>query len=555
MKKLVSIISIIAVFIACFAGMTITAAADENMAVTPIVSDSPNYQQVVLSGCDANTVYYLFANGSQIKTAEATNGTMILSDPNTDYQIMLLDKATGKKTSLVRSIRAHSYNVSYTLYAGGGVVASYTQSNGAVYYGGNFEYTADSVVWYDGRQYQLSDVATTQVIKYGKASYNFNFELYSPADLDATVDFVDAKGNKLGGESVKVSYYGGDVVVNAPASIEKNGKTYNRDPQAPAAVTFNYYSPVLRSTIKYVEEAIEETTPVEPYKPDYVWVDGEPYNWNFYMVDAVSGAQLESKTVVVTPSSVATFTPAFSLEVGGKTYYIDASQNHMFERNYDSKASTSVYLYYTEAGVVVDAEKNLKIVFKCVSNNTVLETIDVTILAGETATIDCPATYAKGGKNYIRLSGQGDVLTIPYTTERAGYYVYYRDPSDVQNADIANVNGGGGNGGQGQGGQGQAEGGNVLENEENFGDFNDFNNENQNAEAETTVVEPSTEEITESTAPLNGPEASSEEVITDPTAPLAGGKNGKIWWPYAVAGAVVAGIIVILATRKKKEEE
>lgn len=402
-------------------------------------------------------------------------------------------------TAYQDSVLEHTYTVNYILTDEAGNTKTVTIETGKIEKGGSIEWTADDIYTDGSMVYDLqAGQNATQYVIYGTPEYTFSYTEHLESPETANVFFVDERGNDLEQRSFEVAFKGETVYSDIPEKLTVGNKTYTKKSNQPSSIKANFYSPVLDFEIvyqpdvkesekpysvevRYVDEAtnaflghdyfsvldgddtVEFTVPStlqitsagtvtyydtaeksishqadstdRVYQVKYKAFDKQsPYDWSIRLVDSVNGALLGTDTITVGVDEIQTYEADSKLEAGGKEYLLDSAMSKTFEHVY-GEGSRIQYIYYNEVGAVVESAQTLSVMFRNVTDNSVLYTETLTAEPESTTVISSPEVYEANDKEYVRLNGQTDEIVHDYGSVRRTYTVYYRDSSDLQNLD------------------------------------------------------------------------------------------------------------------------
>lgn len=597
-RKVTSVLLALALLVSCFSVYSLKVSAATNLSVEAQVSPSADYQVFYLSGCDENTYYDLFDGTTFTEGIKAENGTLKL-DPDIYYNIYLYNDEDEVSAS---SLLAHKCLVTYKLVGENGtdVMTEYAPD---AYYGQVYSFVADDVKVHGGMEYYLEGFAEKEVsygvdqlvftynvydpdpkflyIDYvdnrGNLLKSEQHEvLYYGGEQTFTVaQTLNIDGriyNKVrGADSITVGYFSPVLdyeitfleeitTVEYPYTVKVNFKDTNGivlgydyktvTEEMSQQATFNvnvpgelgirkdgsvyYYNPAATSV------SIPTDGTVRTYDVTYTLFDTlSPYVWTVNCVDAASNKILNSTSITVNVDETVTYDAMPRLTLDGKNYQLDSSMGGTYERNYSDNSSRVFNLYYNEEGVVVDSERTMTVNMICVSDESVLNTVSITIAAGDTGSVELPASIKLGGKEYVKLAGQGDEMEISYYSRQRTFYAYYRDVNDLQNVDVYVT-------------EVERENGetDIVLNDPNSGEATDIGTETG------TLTDP--EDIGENDVPLNPGEADPTtpptENIGENETPKAGGNSSMLMGGIVIAIIVLAAVAVLFVMTSKKKK-
>lgn len=465
-----------------------------SFSVTSGLSADLSSQEFNISNPGGEELYYdVEKEGSMVQTGVPVSSSTVLRFPDINaYYVVYVYNMDGTEVSAV-SPSQHPVTVSYNV--GGQMVSAYTTQ---IYQGESFAYDADEYYMAGNKEYRIkAGESASQILYFGKSSYVFNYELYEPEAVTASVYYVDTSGNEIGKESKQVGYYDGSVSFSLPAVVSFEGREYEKV-SATNTVSVNYFSPQLSYDIAYrmkgapqegpysvevvllsedgmslgnryytvdsnvstVElpeqpatlsarnggvityyEAVDDTRIVHDTAGDirqYVikyrtYDQKSPYLWSIRMVDAVSGKILSTVQTEIEAEGSAAYEAESIIKTEGKNYILDAGMQKQYTHQYGDNRILNIY--YNEEGKDVAASYALNVRYKSVSTDEVLFEAKQEVTPETDAVIASPGEYEANSKNYVRLAGQEDQVTHNFYNPQRNYTVYYRDVNDLQNVD------------------------------------------------------------------------------------------------------------------------
>ena len=260
--------------------------------------------------------------------------------------------------------------------------------------------------------------ATEQGTIASEATLTFNtradidLEVFAGYDNDGTTEYVTAysssihaywvyvngladDGTELFNERIKLSKYNEpEVVYNAPAVIEINGIEYTAQN---ASVLFNYGDS--SKTIAYTAEAMGAKNITINYVDD---------------LDAV----INTETKVLNYGESTVISAPASFAAGGNTYTLKTTAT--YDVTYANAQSVYTFEYAKQAP---QAQLPYNITVKLVDENgNTLNTIQQSVDVGKTVTVNLPATYTVGLKQYALAAGQASSVVHEYANTASKTY-------------------------------------------------------------------------------------------------------------------------------------
>ena len=165
------------------------------------------------------------------------------------------------------------------------------------------------------------------------------------------------------------------------------------------------------------------------------YAEEEPYEWSIRLIDAETGKILKEEVKMVDAGATEAYKAATEIEADGVKYLLDSKMEREYTHTYN-QGSRIQNIYYHQESSELPASYDLTIQYMSVSDNTMLYT-DKTAVTAEagSAQVASPQNYEANGKQYVRLSGQSDVVNHDFYSAQRTYTIYYRDVNDEQNVD------------------------------------------------------------------------------------------------------------------------
>lgn len=495
MKRIKKILSVIlALVLVTGMGLVLPGEAKAaSFSVSSSLTSDLQAQQFYLSNPGGEELYYdvqqetsLIEQGVPLTASK----TLSFRDINA-YYVVYLYNMEGEEVSAV-SPATHGITVSYNV--GGQVIPVYSDQ---INQGESFTYDADEYYMLEGKEYRIkSGESASQVLEFGKAAYIFNYELYEPEPVTASVHYVDASGNEIGGESKAVGYYD-KVTFDVPGSLSVDGREYEKA-SSMNRITVNYFSPQLEYDVEYrmkgapqegpysVEilyegedktvlgnrfytvnpedgkidlpeqpttlsarnggtityyEAVDSTKithdasgDVRQYVIKYRVSDQKsPYQWSIRLVNAANGNILDTISKEIPAEGSKSYDVESIIKVSGKNYILDGGMQKQYTHQYGENRILNIY--YNEEGKDAVSSYDLNIRYKSVSTDEVLFETKAAVTPEAQAVIEAPENYQANEKEFVKLSGQENAVTHDFYNPQRNYTIYYRDINDLQNVD------------------------------------------------------------------------------------------------------------------------
>lgn len=252
----------------------------------------------------------------------------------------------------------------------------------------------------------------------GASQYVFRYQIVqqtSNAPYMIRVQYQDkATGVLLSSQSVTVQSGGTATFDVAGQFVTTQGVRYTRAAGEPSTISHAFSNAQRVYTVYFDKEA-----------------STEPYDITIEYADAYTGKVLKTNTAHVGINETARFSADASFSAGGKEYILASGQSR--EVSHKFGADQRVYrVFYNEKGAGAVESYPVSVRYFSITDNSVLYSTQMTANIGENLEIRVPASYRAGGKEYVLLSGQGDVSHEFYNI-RHTYVFFYRDVNDVQN--------------------------------------------------------------------------------------------------------------------------
>lgn len=432
--------------------------------ITAITAERPGIQQFQYTA-DGEVTFMFMTGGIEVKgvSYEASNGILTVNDGTTDYNVIMYSEANPYIAS-AHTIFAYNYSVTYDL-DGTSVTAESGNINKA---DGTITHTAPLMYMRSGVEYELVGGANnqTQAISYDKmtSNYVFNYQVYNPQDRTLSISLNDERGNSIETITEPVKYKGGDVTVQIPQTLEKDGRKYQlRD--TISSVTVNYFSTNLVYNYTYREL---EAPNADPYSVKLLFLEegtDKPLGEDFFTVSAEDIAN--GVIVTYSPSKERSL-----LEGDTRVYYtltsdevishdaVNGYKTLSYNVYYKKQAEDAPYIWtiqltdaaigkildtitknvtVQESGVSYDVETQITVDGQTYILNSQMAKSYTHNYGDEPRTqviyYDAEETYTDtDGSEYVKLAGQ-DNLTHKFESSQRTFTVYYRDVNDIQNAD------------------------------------------------------------------------------------------------------------------------
>lgn len=306
--------------------------------ITAITAGTPGIQQFQYTA-DGEVTFMFMTGGMEVKgvSYEASNGILTVNDGTTDYNVIMYSEANPYIAS-ARTVFAYNYSVTYNL-DGTSVTAESGNINKA---DGSVTHTAPLMYTRSGVEYELVGGANnqTQVISYDKltSNYVFNYQVYNPQDRTLSISLNDERGNSIETITETVKYKGGDVTVEIPQTLEKDGRKYQlRD--TISSVTVNYFSTNFVYNYTYREL---EAPNIDPYSVKLLFLEegtDKPLGEDYFTVSAEDIAN--GATVTYSPSKERSL-----LEGDTRVYYTLVSDEVISHDAVNGYKTLSYNVYY-----------------------------------------------------------------------------------------------------------------------------------------------------------------------------------------------------------------
>ncbi len=410
--RLFSLLIALVLVLGSVAGMKIPAQAAETpvVQIDRVTADGPGVQKFSVYVSGVQQAFYSIDGGQTTGLVVGTTTPVSVESSNpvmisVEYQ--MLDGSWGIATATSST----AYTAYVYAYAEGQVIWKDTVLLDMYNYP-SVAYTAEASFEENGKIYTSSN--NTPLLRYGDASARID---YTPTDMEArsyTVRYEDENDQLLYSYGGSLNY-GESATIEAPATYEKDGRTYALETGYSAYnVTYDNVANVY--TFEYAEVI---PAPEEPYEITINLVDSDNNNALLYSIRQT--VDVDSTVRVELPSTY---------EVNFKQYVLADGVENYIERAFADTRSTVYTIPYVTAGESAPYE---------ITVNFVDYDNPETVLSAMTATITAdgdPFIYNVGSANildingveYKLLSGQGNdngQIVHTYGTATRVYNVYY----------------------------------------------------------------------------------------------------------------------------------
>ncbi|MFR8544667.1 MAG: collagen binding domain-containing protein [[Clostridium] scindens] len=431
-----------------------TITADKSLYLELIVTGDVSgneYAYVVSSGEHNYTVSYNLGGRSEVvetgviqqgDSFEFVADSFYVDANGNEWQL-----AASENASRTVAYGAENYSFNYVAYDPGPVSASVAfvdeygnvlkrQSKSIAYNQGKGQVTFDlpGELEVNGRKYEIDDTLT------GSLTISYMDDV-----LDYEISYRSVSQQEEGPYTVTVEYWEVDA---AGKPVTFLGNTYfTQDTNADSDYVFNapqtirirnqeagsetYYKVVSNATITQAPKGEERLYTVGYQK----YAEEEPYEWSIRLIDAETGKILKEEVKMVDAGTTEAYKAATEIEADGVKYLLDSKMEREYTHTYN-QGSRIQNIYYHQESSELPASYDLTIQYMSVSDNTMLYT-DKTAVTAEagSAQVASPQNYEANGKQYVRLSGQSDVVNHDFYSAQRTYTIYYRDVNDEQNVD------------------------------------------------------------------------------------------------------------------------
>ena len=394
-----------------------SAAAQASIAAR--TSEDPARQQFeVTANCEVSFRFY--KNGSEMpdQAYEYSDGILSIADMENYYTVMVFAAESGNYLAQANTKLAHYYTVTYN-YEGqkvevetGSLNRNSSQSHTAPLY----------TVGPDGEAYVLNggELAATQMLHFGTAAYEFQYQRFAPEAKTATVTYEDEKGNVLDTISKEVSFKG-DTVFEIPETFDKDGRTYLRLDSL-ALVKVNYSSPQLHYTVKYRAMDAENK---------------DPYSVKIQYVEAGTGRVLGEKYLTVTVEDIANEAvlmadapKEISVTEGSSTVYYQAQDGQNLQISHPAKDHQTLVYTVTYEQIAEDAPYTWSVRLINAATGTEISRLDQTVTVNVPASFTAESQLTVNGTVYYLDAGMEKEYTHSYGDATRIQYIYYNEASD-----------------------------------------------------------------------------------------------------------------------------
>lgn len=391
----------------------VDATAATSGTLTRAVSDNPSAVQFTYTA--NGEVEFLFYIGNDVKSPQytASNGVLTVFDTTSDYYVVMVPKGGTASQSLASatSLHEHTYTVSYEFDG-----ATVLIESGSIASGMSTNHTAPLTYSYSGVEYMLTggEMQQTQQIFYGKSAYTFSYEVFDPQDLTATIKCETERGEVLASYDLTLTYRGGNVYQDLPATIEKDGVQYERIGNT-NRITLNYFSTTLDYTITYREVQPQNT---QPYAVRVNYVDSETgavIGGSYFTITAQNIADAANVTLTL-PQEVAFYTGDSTI------YYQPVSAAGLSHPAADDSTRTYTVQYQKMAE---DAPYTWSVRLYDLATNTLLGTVPYTVTVSSNATHDCQPEITVNGTRYLLDGSMSSAYTHNYGDNGRVQNIYY----------------------------------------------------------------------------------------------------------------------------------
>jgi membrane-bound inhibitor of C-type lysozyme len=385
--------------------------------ITGITAEAPGMQQFQYSS-DGAVEFKFLKNGIEVSGVDySSSGNLLtVNDPNTDYTVVMY--STQKPfISSARTVFAYRYQVIYNL-DGRTVIAAEGNINKS---DSSTTHKAPLLYADSGLEYELAggENVQTQLVAYENmtGTYTFDYSAYQPQDRTLTIKLNDDRGNKIQTLTETVKYKDGDVTVEIPQQLEKDGRKYQiRD--TISSVTVNYFSSRFDYSYTYRELAANNK---DPYSVKVLFREegtekalGEDY----FIISAQNIA--DNQVVTYEPG-----TERSILEGTARMYYALTNPvkiEHKAAVDYEQTVYTVYYKKQAE-----DAPYNWILQLTDVSGGTVLDTISKQVTINTNVTYEAESQITVNGKKYILNAQMPKEYTHNYGDETRTQVIYYEE--------------------------------------------------------------------------------------------------------------------------------
>ncbi len=385
--------------------------------IAGVTAAGPGIQQFQYSANGAVQFKFMVGGVEASGVDYSLSGSLLtVNDPDTDYTVVMY--STEKPfISSARTVFSYHYQVMYNL-DGRIVVAAEGNINKS---DSSTTHKAPLLYADSGLEYELTggENVQTQLIAYENmtGTYTYNYSVYQPQDRTLTIKLNDERGNEIQTLSETIKYKDGDITVQVPQQLEKDGRKYQiRD--TISAVTVNYFSSRLEYSYTYRELAADNK---DPYSVKVVFREegtekalGEDY----FTVSAQNIA--DDQVITYEPSAERSI-----LEDSAKVYYSLSNPvkiEHAAVSDYEHNVYTVYYKKQAE-----DAPYNWTIQLTDVSGGALLDTVTKEVTINTNVTYEAASQITVNGKNFILNAQMAKEYTHNYGDEPRTQIIYYEE--------------------------------------------------------------------------------------------------------------------------------